>query len=123
MNCMKTKPLILFFIGFLLLSFSSSAQEVVLEGKQVKKSQNVQYVGETVYVAQKSMIEIVEGSKTSFSLRIDNFSKYQFYFTEGKYEPPTYSVIIEPGMYQLYPDLPPDTDSVFVKIKLVPIDE
>lgn len=109
-------------MSFLAISFSANAQEeIVIEGKQIKKSQNVQFEGRAVYVPQKSKITFVEGSSTSFSLRIDNFTKYQFYYTEGKYEPPTYSVIIEPGMYELYPDLPPGIDSVFVRIKLVPI--
>ena len=114
---MKKIISILSIIILLSISLNVNAQ-IVIEGKQIKKSQNVQFEGQSVYVPQKCKIVSVEGTKTSFSLRIDNYTKYQFYFAEGTYNPPTYSVIIEPGMYKLYPDLPPNFDSVFVRIKL-----
>ncbi len=117
---MNKKILLLLFF---LLTFSlyGTSQVIVIEGKQVKKSQNVQYFGTPVYVPQKSIIKVVEGVKTSFSLRIDNQTKYQFYYTNGKYEPAISNgtTIIAPGMYHLYPDLPIGKDSAWIRIKLV----
>ena len=104
------------------LAISTNVEAQTIEGKQIKQAQNVQHKGIAVFVPVQSKIVSVEGSKTSFSLRIDNFAKYQFYYIDDNYTPPTYSVVIEPGMYVLYPDLPPKLDSVFVKIKLEPIE-
>ncbi len=121
---MTKKIIFIFSISFFIFSFNLTAQdEIIIEGKQIKKSQNVQHVGEAVFVPQKSKIILIEGDLTSFSLSIDNFTKYQFYYSNEQYEPPVYSTIIDPGMYKLYPDLPPDKDSVLVKIKLIYINE
>ena len=117
---MKLFNITIILLFSLLLSSSVEAQ-ISIEGTQVKKAQNIQYEGQAVYVPQKSKIVSVEGSLTSFSLRIDNFARYQFYYSDNQYEPPTYSVVIEPGMYQLFPDLPPGIDSVHIKIKIEPI--
>ncbi len=119
------KKIFILLVFVLSFYYSSVAQKVtVIEGKQVKESQNLHYSGKPMYVPQKSKIRIVDGAKTSFSLRIDNQTKYQFYYIDGKYEPPIYggTTIIEPGMYNLYPDLPIGVDSVWVRVELVSIE-
>jgi len=80
--------------------------------------QNVQFEGQAVYIPVQCKIVSVSGNHSSFALRIDNTTKYQFYYQSKSYSPALNTVIIEPGMYYLYPDLPPDVDSVSIKITL-----
>ncbi len=82
----------------------------------------MQFNGEPVYIPVQCYIDNASGDFTSFSLQIDNLPKYQFYFSDDKFDPSFSDTIIEPGMYVLYPDLPPDKDSVTIKIELKPIE-
>ncbi len=118
---MKKNIILILFLLFI-FSLQTINAQIIIEGKQVKKSQNVQFEGTAIYVPTQSKIVTVSGSKTSFSLRVNNQTKYQFYYDTDHYEPPTYSIIIEPGMYELYPDLPPDLDSVFISITIEAIE-
>lgn len=113
----------LFVILFLsIISFTSFSQSYFIEGTQKKLDQNLQFEGEPVFIPVQCVISDVTGNFSSFTLRIDNSTKYQFYYMSNIFEPPFSQVIIEPGMYVLYPDLPPNVDSIRIKIELIPIE-
>lgn len=115
------KNILQIIIISLVLFLSASkinAQDITISGKQIKSSGNIQYIGASIYVSQESRIVNFIGPKTSFSLRIDNYNKYQFYFNNNKFTPPLESIIIEPGMYTLYPDLIENKDSIEIKVVL-----
>ena len=105
-----------------IISIASFSQSYFIEGVQKKLDQNLQFEGEPIYIPVQCVISDVTGDFSSFSLRIDNSTKYQFYYESDVFEPPFSQVIIQPGMYVLYPDLPPDVDSIRIKIELVPVE-
>ncbi len=113
---------ILFLSFFIFFSANKMfSQEISIAGKQIILNGNIQYIGKSIYVSQSSKIQNYIGTKTSFSLRIQNVNKYQFYYKKGRFYPPIDSVVIEPGMYSLYPDLPDKMRSISVKVVLVPL--
>ncbi len=114
------KLIFLLFIIFFSASLYSQ-QTYRIEGKQIKLDQNLKFKGKAVYIPVNCKIFDLKGDFTSFSLRLDNNIKYQFYYNQGEFDPKLDSIIIEPGMYFLYPDLPPNTDSIRVEIFLKPL--
>jgi len=114
---------ILIIIFLTIIGFVGFSQNYFIEGTQKKLDQNLQFEGEPIFIPVRCIISNVDGDYSSFSLRIDNSTKYQFYYENDEFEPPFSQVIIEPGMYVLFPDLPPNADSIKIKIELVPIDE
>jgi len=113
------KIISLIVLVFILTSISNNIySQIIVEGKQTRENQNITFTGVPVFVPQKCKIISIEGNKTSFALRIENITIYQFYFENNEYTPPAYSTIIEPGLYVLYPNLSPENDSVWIKIKL-----
>jgi hypothetical protein len=116
---MKIKLFIL-TIALTILNTSIYAQKSYIEisGKQKIYNGNLNFEGQKVYISQPCHISSFNGLRTSFSLRKENSNPYQFYYSKGKFKPAFDSVIIEPGVYILYPDLPEGKDSIEIKIKL-----
>lgn len=117
---MKKIYIILFLL--IVFSFAGFSQSYFIEGTQKKLDQNLQFDGEPVFIPVQCVITNVVGDFSSFSLRIDNATKYQFYYETDEFVPPFSQVIIEPGMYVLYPDLPPNVDSIKIQVELMPVD-
>lgn len=112
------KIVILLVFFFIIITSRNVFSQIIVEGKQTRENQSIIYSGVPVFVPQKCKIVSIEGDKTSFALRIENITIYQFYYENNEYTPPAYSTVIEPGLYVLYPNLSPNNDSVWVKIKL-----
>lgn len=99
---------------FPLLGFSqyinASGQAYILNG-------NVQFTNNKINLPAKMRIIAIKGDKTSFSIYGTNNNIYNFYYSNGSYEPSPFDTIIKPGFYIILPDLPKDKDSVTVLIE------
>lgn len=114
---MTIKISIILLTILLNLSVTSFSQEITIAGELSMKAQNISHSGDEVFIANKSKIISISGDQASFSLRTGNTTKYQFFYKNG-YSPVLNSIIIEPGTYKLYPNLPPNTQKVFIEIIL-----
>jgi hypothetical protein len=111
---MKLILKITLLIAFVSICYAAKAQEqnVTIKGSQKIIDGNLTYSGETNYVIQNAKIVSISGDKVSFVLKVGDKDAYQFIYNEGKYYPSLDSVVIEPNVYNLYPFLPDDKDSV-----------
>lgn len=99
---------------FPLLGFS---QNIKASGQAYILNGNVQFTNNKINLPAKMRIIAIKGDKTSFSIYGTNNNIYNFYYSNGSYEPSPFDTIIKPGFYIILPNLPKDKDSVTVLIE------
>ena len=109
------KILFFFTISFYpLIAFSQNIEAI---GKAYRLNGNVQFSNEKFNIPAKAKIISIKGDKTSFSIYGANNNIYNFFYSNGNYEPSPFDTLIKHGFYIILPDLPDKKDSVTIKIE------